>query len=59
MLHINWSKAVDFYYYWKRNLWSYANRMKGLLIGEADNDTVFYIGGSDVLPPPLSTEENK
>ena len=59
MLHINWSKVVDYYYYWKRNFWYYGKRIKELLNGEPQKDTVLYIGGSEVLPPPLSTEEEK
>ena len=59
MLHINWSKAVDFYYYWKRNFWYYGKKIKELIIGETQADTVLYIGGSEVLPPPLSAEEEK
>ncbi len=59
MLHINWSKVVDYYYYWKRNFWYYGKRIKELLNGETQKDTVLYIGGSEVLPPPLSTEEEK
>ena len=59
MLHINWSKIVDFYYYWKRNLWYIGNRIAKLIKGESHNDTVLYIGGSEVLPPPLSIEEEK
>ena len=57
MLHINWSKAVDFYYWWKRNFWYYGKKIKELLSGEVASDTVLYIGGSEVLPPPLSAEE--
>lgn len=59
MLHINWSKAVDFYYYWKRNVWYYGNRIKELLKGKEEEKTVLYIGGSEVLPPPLSAEEER
>lgn len=59
MLHINWSKMVDFYYYWKRNFWYYGKKIKELVVGEVDTDTVLYIGGSEVLPPPLSAEEEK
>ena len=58
-LHINWSKVVDFYYYWKRNFWYIGKRIKELLNGEEHADTVLYIGGSEVLPPPLDTEEEK
>lgn len=59
MLHINWSKAVDFYYYWKRNLWYYGNKICTLLNKTKKTDSVLYIGGSEVLPPPLSAEEEK
>ena len=59
MLHINWSKYVDYYYYWKRLVWYYASRVVELLKGEEHNDSVLYIGGSDILPPPLSTEEER
>ena len=59
MLHINWSYVVDFYYWWKRNFWYYEKKIKELLSGETANDTVLYIGGSEVLPPPLSAEEEK
>ena len=57
MLHINWSKVVDYYYYWKRNFWYIGNRIVKLIKGEDDVHTVLYIGGSEVLPPPLSAEE--
>lgn len=57
MLHINWSKVVDFYYYWKRNLWYIGNRIIKLLKEDDDVNEVLYIGGSEVLPPPLSVEE--
>ena len=59
MLHINWSKAVDFYYYWKRNFWYYGKRIKEFLGYGEDTNTVLYIGGSEILPPPLSGEEEK
>lgn len=59
MLHISWSKVVDFYYYWKRNVWYYGKRIKQWIKGEEHIDTVLYIGGSDVLPPPLSAEEER
>ncbi len=59
MLHINWSKVVDFYYYWKRNFWSYKNWILKLIKGDEHTDTVLYIGGSEVLPPPLSAEEER
>lgn len=59
MLHINWSKIVDYYYYWKRNFWYFAKKIKQIWKGEKSNDTVLYIGGSEVLPPPLSPEEER
>ena len=59
MLHINWSKVVDYYYYWKRNFWYWGKKIKELLIGEENSDAVLYIGGSEILPPPLSAEEEK
>ena len=59
MLHINWSMIVDFYYYWKRNIWYAGTRIVKILKGEVHMDTVLYIGGSEVLPPPLSVEEEK
>lgn len=59
MLHINWSKVVDYYYYWKRNFWYVGKRILIFLKGEEYTDTVLYIGGSEVLPPPLSAEEEK
>lgn len=59
MLHINWSKVVDFYYYWKRNFWYVGNRVIQFLKGKKHTDTVLYIGGSEVLPPPLSAEEER
>lgn len=59
MLHVNWSKVVDYYYYWKRNFWYYGKRIKEFLKGEENTDTVLYIGGSEILPPPLSAEEEK
>ena len=59
MLHINWSKVVDFYYHWKRNFWYIGHKLVMLVKGEEHTDTVLYIGGSEVLPPPLSAEEEK
>lgn len=59
MLHINWSKMVDLYYYWKRNFWFIGNRVIKLVKGEPYDDTILYIGGSEVLPPPLSAEEEQ
>lgn len=59
MLHINWSKVVDCYYYWKRNFWYVGTHIMRLLKGETNDDTVLYIGGTEVLPPPLSTEEER
>ena len=59
MLHINWSKVFDFYYYWKRNFWYYGKRVVEILKGERQTDTILYIGGSEVLPPPLSAEEER
>lgn len=59
MLHINWSKVVDFYYYWKRNFWYIGKCIIKLIKGEQYDDTILYIGGSEVLPPPLSAEEEK
>lgn len=59
MLQINWSWIVDFYYYWKRNFWYYGTKIKELWIGMVESDEVLYIGGSEVLPPPLSAEEEK
>ena len=59
MLHINWSKVVDYYYYWKRNFWYYGKRIKELIKGVENTDAVLYIGGSEILPPPLSQEEEK
>lgn len=50
---------MDFYYYWKRNFWYYGTQIAKLIKGEENNETVLYIGGSEVLPPPLSTEEEK
>ena len=59
MLHINWSKVIDFYYYWKRNLWYYGKKIKEIIKGETHTDSILYIGGSEVLPPPLSAEEER
>lgn len=59
MLHMNWSKVEDYYFYWKRNFWYAGMRMIKFLKGEDHTDTVLYIGGSEVLPPPLSSEEEK
>lgn len=50
---------MDFYYYWKRNFWYYGKRIKEWITGAEQTDTVLYIGGSEVLPPPLSVEEEK
>lgn len=57
MLHINWSKVVDFYYYWKRNFWYYGKRIIEIVKDEKHTETILYIGGSEVLPPPLSAAE--
>ena len=59
MLHINWSKIVDYYYYWKRNIWYIGKRIKQIWKGEKPDDVVLYIGGSEVLPPPLTAEDEK
>lgn len=59
MLHINWSWFVDYYYYWKRNIWYICEQIRKLLKGDAQQESVLYIGGSDVLPPPLSAEEER
>ncbi|MBQ6844463.1 MAG: RNA polymerase sporulation sigma factor SigE [Agathobacter sp.] len=59
MLHINWSKVVDYFYFCKRYVWYIGKRILTFLKGEKYQKTVFYIGGSDVLPPPLSAEEEK
>lgn len=59
MLHINWSLFVDFYYYWKRNFWYYGMQIIKLFKGEEQSENVLYIGGSEVLPPPLSAEEER
>ena len=59
MLHINWSKIVDYYYYWKRNIWYIGKRIKQIWRGEKPDDVVLYIGGSEVLPPPLTIEDER
>lgn len=59
MLRMNWSKAVDRFYIWKRYIWYVGFRIKKLIKGEKHKKTVLYIGGSEVLPPPLSVEEEK
>lgn len=59
MLHMNWSLIVDYYYYWKRYFWYIGEKIKALFRGEPQKKTVLYIGGSEVLPPPLSLEEEK
>lgn len=59
MLHINWSKIVDFYYYCKRSIWYIGKRIKCFLKGERYQKTILYIGGTEVLPPPLSAEEER
>ena len=59
MLHVNWSLFVDYYYYWKRAIWYFGEKIKELLKGEKHTDAVLYIGGSEVLPPPLSPEEEQ
>ena len=57
MLHMNWSLLVDYYYYWKRYIWYIGEKIKELLKGTPKEEAVLYIGGSEVLPPPLSAEE--
>ena len=59
MLQINWSKVVDYYYYCKRYVWYIGMRIHMYFKREKYKKTIFYIGGSDVLPPPLSVEEEK
>lgn len=59
MLRMNWSKAVDRFYIWKRYIWYVGFRIKKFIKGEKHKKTVLYIGGSEVLPPPLSVEEEK
>ena len=59
MLRMNWSKAVDRFYIWKRYIWYVGFRIKKFIKGEKHKKTVLYIGGSEVLPPPLSVEEKK
>lgn len=59
MLHMNWSLIVDYYYYWKRYIWYIGWKIKKLLTGEKEKEAVLYIGGSEVLPPPLSPEEEQ
>lgn len=59
MLHIKWSNVVDVYYYWKQNFCYVGNRIVKFFKGVSYTNTVFYIGGSDVLPPPLSAEEER
>jgi len=59
MLHINWSKVVDAYYCWKRSIWYAGIRLLDFFKGKNHTNSVFYIGGSDVLPPPLCAEEER
>ena len=59
MLHVNWNKIVDGYYMWKRFIWYIGFRIKTLLKGEKHNKTMLYIGGSEVLPPPLDAKEER
>lgn len=47
-----WMKA-------KKKLNEWKNFLKTHLLWEKDASSVFYIGGSEVLPPPLSAEEEK
>lgn len=57
MLHMNWSLIVDYYYYWKRYFWYIGQKIKELFKTKSNEEAVLYIGGSEVLPPPLSAEE--
>ena len=59
MLRLNWSKVIDYFYMWKRTVWYIGLRIKKLLKGEKHTKTILYIGGSEVLPPPLDVEEEK
>lgn len=59
MLQVNWNKVVDAYYMWKRAVWYAGIRIKKFLKGEKHSKTILYIGGSEVLPPPLEGEEEK
>ncbi len=56
MLQMNWR---NFFQYWKRNIWFTGNQIRDLIKGDEDSALVLYIGGSEVLPPPLSTEEER
>lgn len=40
-------------------VWRYLKRFLQNIFGKEDAQSVFYIGGSEVLPPPLSPEEEK
>lgn len=55
------TQQIYFYIgYYKNNFFEKVFSVKDLLLGnKIANKNVFYIGGSDVLPPPLSTEEEK
>lgn len=59
MLQINWSKVFDCYYMWKREIWYIGFRLKKFFKGEKYKKTMLYIGGSEVLPPPLDPIEER
>lgn len=59
MLHKIWIRVEYGVLYWKRMLWYIGNRIRMFWKGEKYDKTIFYIGGSDVLPPPLSVEEER
>lgn len=52
MLHSPWLQIREKVYSWIKEI-------KFFLLGKEDRESVFYIGGSEVLPPPLSPEEEK
>ena len=56
MLQVNWQNIFQ---YWKKNIWFTGSQIRSLIKGEEDNNFVLYIGGSEVLPPPLSAEEER
>ncbi len=53
MLHNQWMQTKEKFKSWKNAIYHF------LFEEEEDGIFVFYIGGSEVLPPPLSPEEEK
>lgn len=54
-----WERAKDRILYWKRNIWYIGYKIMKIMKNEQDTKSIFYIGGPDVLPPPLDSAQEK